>query len=215
MNDTILFTSDTHFGQERTLELSRRPFSSVKEMDTVMLENINKMISDTGAKTLYHLGDFGDHEYVKLINCDVILIYGNYEYKEMVKMNITSPIQYNMMIMKRYGYLKSAPGMILNLENVTGRRLILAHEPIKAYKSLMYFLKENEKECKTHCDFALFGHIHGRQKIKDFGIDVGVDANNYKPMTLDDVEFYLNAIEKGYYDEEVFFNAPIQNKKDE
>ena len=52
--------------------------------------------------------------------------------------------------------------------------------------------------------FGLFGHIHGRQKVKMFGIDVGVDANNYTPMSQEEVEFYRNAIRKGYYDDEVW-----------
>lgn len=29
----IWFTSDTHFGSERTLRLSKRPFNSVEEMN--------------------------------------------------------------------------------------------------------------------------------------------------------------------------------------
>ena len=67
--------------------------------------------------------------------------------------------------------------------------LVLAHEPLK--------IKETGGK-------GLFGHIHGRQKIKTFGIDVGVDGNNFYPLSEDDVEFYLNAIRKGYYDKEVW-----------
>ena len=35
----LYFTSDTHFGSERTLELSRRPFNSVFEMDETIIKN--------------------------------------------------------------------------------------------------------------------------------------------------------------------------------
>ena len=35
------FTADTHFGQERTLQLSRRPFVDVEEMDLTMVSNWN------------------------------------------------------------------------------------------------------------------------------------------------------------------------------
>ena len=35
-------TSDTHFGAERTLELSRRPFRNVGEMDLTLISNWNK-----------------------------------------------------------------------------------------------------------------------------------------------------------------------------
>ena len=83
-----LFTSDTHFGSERALELSKRPFQSVDEMNEVMIRNINKAIENVRADgeyqdvILYHLGDFGDHQYLKCINCDVVLLMGNYEHNE-------------------------------------------------------------------------------------------------------------------------------------
>ena len=35
-------------------------------------------------------------------------------------------------------------------------------------------------------------------------MDVGTDSNNYMPISIDDVLFYKNAIEKGFYDNEVF-----------
>lgn len=50
--------------------------------------------------------------------------------------------------------------------------------------------------------FNLFGHIHGRQMVKEFGLDVGVDAHNYKSISID-VYFYKTAIEK-HYDRDVF-----------
>lgn len=67
----------------------------------------------------------------------------------------------------------------------------LCHEPQKAKQRFPQY-------------FGLFGHIHGRQKIKKFGIDVGVDAWNFTPVSLQDIMFYREAIEKGYYDEEVW-----------
>lgn len=54
--------------------------------------------------------------------------------------------------------------------------------------------------------FLLFGHIHGLQKIKMFGLNVGVDCNNFEPISLEDVQFFRNAIEKGYYDQDVWIN---------
>ena len=51
--------------------------------------------------------------------------------------------------------------------------------------------------------FNLFGHIHGRQMIKRYGLDVGVDAHDFRPISKDEVEFWMNAI-KNHYDEEVF-----------
>ena len=57
-NNGPWFTSDTHFFQRRTLELSRRPFVDVKSMDYEMVSNWNKNI--TMKDEVVHAGDFLD-----------------------------------------------------------------------------------------------------------------------------------------------------------
>lgn len=54
----FFFTSDTHFGEQRTLELSRRPFQNTAEMDKTIIDNWNKKVGKDDV--VYHLGDFGD-----------------------------------------------------------------------------------------------------------------------------------------------------------
>lgn len=49
------FISDTHFGHEGIIKFGHRPFESVRQMDRVMLKNINKSLSK--GDILYHLGD--------------------------------------------------------------------------------------------------------------------------------------------------------------
>ncbi len=58
---TIFVISDTHFGHENILKFKHsdgtmlRSFSSVEEMDEAMVENWNKIVSDSDI--VYHLGD--------------------------------------------------------------------------------------------------------------------------------------------------------------
>ena len=175
------FTADTHFGSQRALELSKRPYETVNDMDRAMIRNWNKVVHPNDI--VYHLGDLGETWPVQYLNGKIILVFGNYERKE----------------------LEKDPNLIETLKNsgidevytdpITFDDYILAHEPLLAKES-------NNQNKKTV--FCLFGHIHGRQKVKKFGIDVGVDANNFTPMKLSDVEFFRNAIEQGYYDEEVW-----------
>ena len=54
----MFFTSDTHFGQQRTLELSRRPFVDINEMDFTLISNWNKNV--TMNDIVVHAGDFID-----------------------------------------------------------------------------------------------------------------------------------------------------------
>lgn len=72
--------------------------------------------------------------------------------------------------------------------NYQGTEFLLAHEPVK--------LRE-----KT--EFGLFGHIHSRQPVKKYGLDVGVDAHYFTPIDVETVLWYKNAIEN-FYDNNVF-----------
>lgn len=176
-NPQTYFTADTHFGSKRTLELSQRPFADVNEMDEVLMTNWNDRVKP--CDTIYHLGDFGERtDLTQYLNGNKIFVYGNYERDE------------KSTIEKKWFDEVSKKPIVL-----TEEKLVLCHEPLTAKK----YVKKNED-----ADFAVFGHIHGRQKVKEFGIDCGVDANNYRPISLDEVKFLKNAVEKGFYDEEVW-----------
>ena len=56
----ILLTSETHFGAERTRQLSYRPFDSVYAMDDCLVTNHNNIV--TTNDIVYHAGDFGNYE---------------------------------------------------------------------------------------------------------------------------------------------------------
>lgn len=196
----LFFTSDTHFGSERALELSRRPFKSVEEMDETMLKNINDMCKVTEQAYLVHLGDFGNHEFVRRINVPVILILGNYEMKEIEDGFNGDYKSYRRCLMDRFGYADIA--IHAEIESHGNRDLWLAHDPIDCIND-----RDNSRRFVNQKSpngvFYLFGHIHGRQKVKPFGIDVGVDGNHFRPMPLKDVWFYENAI-RNHYDKSVW-----------
>ena len=182
----VWFTSDTHFGSERALELSRRPFKDVKEMDRAMICNWNSLIKPND--TVWHLGDFGNHEMVKYLNGKINLVFGNYEEdeagSEIIKFHDRLiELGFESISINGKAILKQDFGM-----------LVLGHKPTVV-----------KKEWETTGGFACYGHIHGRQKCKTWGMDVSVDGNNYKPYSKEDIRFYKEAIEK-YYDDDVFID---------
>lgn len=186
-SENTYFTSDTHFGQERTLELSKRPFRTVEDMDMVMISNWNKRVSPES--TVYHLGDFGNLEYLNLLNFkELNIISGNYErdndgtLKEDVIRIVTD---YNSNHANKVNLYDTDLEFLNN-----GLSYKLQHEPIKGILS-------------SKNDFFLYGHIHGRQMYKINGLDVGVDCHGYSPISIEEVEWRRNAI-LNYCDENVF-----------
>ena len=77
----IFYTSDLHFGDERILRLSCRPFASVEEMDAVLIRNWNQTVSEED--TVYILGDlaFNDEaaQKVKELKGRKTLLLGNHD----------------------------------------------------------------------------------------------------------------------------------------
>lgn len=181
-------TSDTHFGQERTLTLSRRPFLNVKEMDLEMISNWNKTVRMND--TVYHLGDFGDSaDYLKCLNFkEFNLVKGNYEYGENPN-NDTSYILNDMQAMEGVTIYDTDA---LTIED-GGYEYVLRHKPMQDGSA------DDSK-------FYLFGHIHGRAQMKRNGFDVGVDTPyaKYGLYDFELVNWIRNAIEKGYYDDHVY-----------
>ena len=173
----IYFTADTHFGEERKIFSSRRPFDTTDEMDQTMIHNWNKIVSKDDI--IFHLGDFGNYEMVEKLNGRIYLILGNNERKDIDSNKIT------LDKLKELFYNVIEDDIIYR--NFNNLNIAMMHKP-----------ENYDKSC-----FNLFGHIHGRQMIKPFGIDVGVDCHHFRPISIDDILFYKDAMEN-YYGKNIY-----------
>ncbi len=176
----LFFTSDTHFGSDRHLKLSNRPFKSVFDMDITFICNWNKTV--TSNDIVFHLGDFGDVSVLDKLNFKkMYLLKGNYEHDDK-SFHIDDPrvvvCDNNDEVMK----------FILD-----GEEIPCIHEPLFERNSKLgeYFMKTSNK-------FFLYGHIHEKGLVKRNGLNVGIDAHNYRPIGVDTVRFYKNAIQVHY-----------------
>lgn len=80
---TTFYTSDTHFGHERILELCERPFSDVTRMNEALIERWNNVVQPED--TVYHLGDVAlgkiaeSLPLISRLNGYKILVLGNHD----------------------------------------------------------------------------------------------------------------------------------------
>lgn len=188
------FTSDTHFGQQRTLDLSRRPFHDTHEMDLMMISNWNKTVPENGI--VYHAGDFIDPDRIdelpellsNLNFSELHWVLGNYDKKMMDKIQemLKSPyIAWRDITLY-------AEGCYVNLTKQDGTKVKfrVIHE--------LSDIKYDDDDDITY----LFGHIHALSFAKYNGFGLGTDFHQFTPIDEEQVLWYKNAMQ--YWDSNVY-----------
>lgn len=180
------YIADTHFGHANILKYDNRPFMSVEEMDKTIINNWNKVVSNTD--TVYMLGDVSWYprftektgEILNKLNGYKILIRGNHD-------NRLSSLD------------KGCFCEIMDYAEITDTRggvntiIVLSHYPIPFYKNML------------HGNYHFYGHIHNgwdhnmmehwRKEIENLyqrewrGYNVGcmMPYMNYTPRTFKEI----------------------------
>lgn len=165
-------TSDLHLDHNNIIEYSNRPFDSVESMNNFIISNINKKIKPN--EELFILGDFCvGHgkidriiELFYMINCkNIHMIYGNHD----------KAIRKNSAKLIEGGIIKSAQDVLITKEN--GHSIFLSHYAHKVWPS--------SHRGRFHC----YGHSHGnlQDDPTSLSMDVGVDCNNFTPLSIIDI----------------------------
>ncbi len=154
----LFFTADTHFGDHRTINIRKRPFASVAAMDAAIVDRWNAVVGP--ADTVWHLGDVarrpGDvADLLARLNGTKHLIRGNNDPAATSDAAGWASVQ---------DYAEVTEG---------GTMLILCHYPFRSWNG------QHRRAINLH------GHSHGRLKPMLRQFDVGVDARDFRPVTLD------------------------------
>lgn len=155
----LFFTSDTHFGDHRVLNLYPRPYASVAEMDASLVQRWNAAVGPDDE--VWHLGDFARTPAVAAavlprLNGRKRLVVGN---------NDRDP--------------ETAPGweaVVPYAEITAGERLlVMCHYPFRSWNG------------QHRGSVNLHGHSHGRLKPLPRQLDVGVDVWDGRPISVEQV----------------------------
>ncbi len=156
------FTADTHFGHKNMISWGDRPFSSVEEMDTYLLDLWNTTISPKD--DVYFLGNLALHNpktYIPKLNGHIYFIRGNHDTQS------TS-------------WYEKFPNIMWVKDFYRFKRLDI-------YIALMHYSMRIWP--RSHYNsWHLFGHSHGRMGDLNTGksFDVGIDAWD-RILSLDEV----------------------------
>lgn len=152
-------TSDSHFNHHNILEFEDRPFETVAEMETKMIQAWNDVVMKNDV--VYYLGDFSFGTVVdwrRLLNelrGKIILIKGNHDKSKIVNTMITEGLihEYHPL-----GTVIKQDKMMLNLSH---------------YPMLIGARPRN---------FSIHGHIHSLDTGVSNHINVGVDSTLAKSI---------------------------------
>lgn len=175
----LFLTSDSHFNHANIIKFCNRPFDSVEEMNETLISNWNNTVPKDGI--VFHLGDFAFggsevwHKILSRLNGQIYLILGNHDLKNF-----------------RQGYADSFASVQEQLTiDIGKKKVILTHFPLLCYHGTW----------RTEMNvWNLMGHVHtlkSNNSGKDFErlqylfptqYDVGVDFNNYTPISFQEVK---------------------------
>jgi calcineurin-like phosphoesterase family protein len=163
----IFFTADTHFFHKNIIEYSYRPFSSIEEMNETIIQKWNNKVNKDDL--VYHLGDF---------------IFGNITQYRSIRTRLNGKI---ILIRGDHDKLFDATRFVkhtYNLEaNVPLFNFIYDKQPITLCHWCMRVW------AKSHYNsWHLYAHSHGNLEPIGKSHDVGVDNNNFEPLSFEEIK---------------------------
>jgi len=164
----IWFTADYHLAHKNIIEYCNRPFSSVKEMDQTILNNLSLVIKP--GDDIYYLGDLSfNTESARIFlditkRCNVIFIKGNHDKGSVIH------------------ELKQYKIPVYGLKTITFDKqvIVLCHYAMRVWDRSHYN------------SWQLYAHSHGSLPPIGKQHDVGVDNNDFKPVSMSSLFEIMN-----------------------
>lgn len=156
------FISDEHYGHKKIIEYCNRPFSSVEEMNETIIENSNKVVSNEDVTI--HGGDF-------TLWKNVNGIYKKYINRLNGK---------HIFLKGSHDYWLDGKAnqiweKLISLQGVPKNYVVVCHYAMRVW-------------ARSHYNsFQLYGHSHGNLEPVGKQHDIGVDNNNFYPVSFDKI----------------------------
>jgi len=160
----IWFTADLHFLHPKICKICSRPVRE-EDHDQWLIDRFNSVINKHDQ--LFILGDVSMGNLAKTdklldqMNGEKYLILGNHD--ESIK-NST-----------RFKHKTQIYDFNFDSKSYHNIHLVLCHYPMLSWNR------------KVHGSGHLFGHVHGRVSGVGLSFDIGVDANEYMPLNLEQI----------------------------
>lgn len=162
----VFVIADTHFGDENIIKYEKRPFTTVEEMDSKIIESWNSAVSQEDI--VFHLGDvsfYTDKEKVSEIigklNGRKILIMGNHD---------------NFLSVREW--MEVGFDEVYSYPLVYNEFIVMQHQPPQYINDTTPF-------------FYIYGHVHSTEMyptISKQSACVSTERWNYTPVSIDEIK---------------------------
>ncbi|MBD3197865.1 MAG: phosphoesterase [Candidatus Lokiarchaeota archaeon] len=158
------FTADYHLSHSNIIKYVKRPFENVSMMDEVILANLELQVEKNDI--LYYLGDLTFKEEIarsffeRFDYLKIHYIIGNHDNNKIIDI------------------ARKFCNSISNLKDIkiSNRNITLCHYAMRVWN-------------KSHLNsWQLYGHSHGDLDPIGKQYDVGVDSNDFKPLSFEEIE---------------------------
>ena len=200
----IFFWSDLHIGHYSVIEFDKRPFKDLNHMHRVLINNYNSTVPENGI--CYFLGDVGLaksevlQKFMGELNSSTkALVLGNHDrntysmYEHCFDVVLNSAVIY---IGKNRVSMSHCPLPGIFREDVTNMKGAMPGNNWHGEHKNQMFTSQD-----MTVDFHLHGHIHSAPwkktpKCTHNQFDVGVSANNFKPVSISEIESWIDRTKK-------------------
>lgn len=181
MSQNTFFTSDLHFGHSNVINYSNRPFSSVEEMDQILVSNWNDVVTNkdrviiAGDLAMRYSSDYA-YNIVKKLKGQKHLVFGNHD----------KAIRKNKEFLALFESVSDLLTVKVQDEEAIGgvRRIVVCHYPMLVWDRSHYGA------------WHLHGHCHGTLPDDNTSLrfDIGVDAwttygtKLYRPIEYNEIK---------------------------
>lgn len=157
----IWFTADFHLSHKKIIDYCNRPFKNIEEMDAILVNNLKSKLKSKD--TLYFLGDLSfkksaaEFLFEELKDIEIHFIIGNHDSKVVIKL------------------AKEFCSSVSKLKNINcnNQSITLCHYAMRVWN-------------KSHFNaWNLFAHSHGKLAPIGKQYDVGIDNNNFMPISFE------------------------------
>lgn len=168
------FTADFHLSHKNIIKYCDRPFKNVEEMNATILDNLFKSVNR--GDTLYFLGDLtfdkkiANNFFNVLKDIEIHFIIGNHDSSQVIKI-----------VQDRCTSVSQIKNIRIEEQSIT-----LCHYAMRVWH-------------KSHFNsWQLYGHSHGNLSGIGKQYDVGVDYNNFSPVSFETLKEIMDPKEDNF-----------------